>query len=222
MRLMRDASTLPTDLRTAINRAGYYPELLADVVDVALGGEPVLAHLVHQETTFDADAVRRHATVLVLTAGRLIVAHADDHSPEPPAVAATSPEVAGAGLGVGAASAFATAATESVPLSAVHSVVVNHVVERPDTYQPGQLGRELTVTLGWGAVSRLDLEPAGCGDPDCDADHGYTGTATADDISLRVSADADGEPALREALVFTRMLSAATAAARGNGSAALR
>ncbi len=211
---MRDASTLPTDLRTAINRAGYYPELLADVVDVALGGEPVLSHLVHQETTFDADAVRRHATVLVLTAGRLIVAHADDHAAE--AAAAATPEV------TAVASAFATAATESVPLSAVHSVVVNHVVEHPDSYQPGQLGRELTVTLGWGAVSRLDLEPATCGDPDCDADHGYTGTATADDISLRVSADADGEAALREALVFTRMLSAATAAARGNGSAALR
>jgi hypothetical protein len=119
-------------------------------------------------------------------------------------------------------SAFATAATESVPLTAVHSVVVNHVVEHPDSYQPGHLGRELTVTLGWGAVSRLDLEPAGCGDPDCEADHGYTGTATADDISLRVSADADGDAALREALVFTRMLSAATAAARGGTAATLR
>ncbi|MDP9221076.1 MAG: DUF5998 family protein, partial [Actinomycetota bacterium] len=140
---MRDASTLPTDLRTAINRAGYYPELLADVVDVALGGEPVLSHLVHQETTFDADAVRRHATVLVLTAGRLIVAHADDHSSD----TGETPDAPQPGV-----SAFATAATESVPLSAVHSVVVNHVVEHPDSYQPGQLGRELTVTLGWGAV----------------------------------------------------------------------
>jgi hypothetical protein len=213
---MRDASTLPTDLRTAIERAGYYPELLADVVDVALGGEPVVGHLVHQETTFDSDAVRRHATVLVLTAGRLIVAHADDHAGE------ATPGVAGAAPVPAPDDAFVTATTESVPLSAVHSVVVNHVVERPDTYRPGQLGRELTVTLGWGAVSRLDLEPAGCGDPDCEADHGYTGSATADDISLRVSADADGESALNEALAFTRMLSAATASARGNGSAALR
>ncbi len=210
---MRDASTLPTDLRTAIDRAGYYPELVADVVDVALGGEAVLSHLVHQETTFDADAVRRHATVLVLTPARLIVAHADDHSPEPAATGDVPATTAGA---------FATAATESVPLSAVHSVVVNHVVERPDAYEPGRLGRELTVTLGWGAVSRLDLEPATCGDPDCEADHGYTGTATADDISLRVSADADGEDALREALVFTRMLSAATAAAGGGSPVALR
>lgn len=211
---MRDASTLPTDLRTAIERAGYYPQLVADVVDVALGGEAVISHLVHQETTFDADAVRRHATVLVLTPSRLIVAHADDHAPDPSPVEG-SPTPAGT-------EAYATAATESVPLSAVHSVVVNHVVEKPDRYRSGQLGRELTVTLGWGAVSRIDLEPAGCGDPDCEADHGYTGSATADDISLRVSADADGESALREAITFTRTLSAATAASRGHGSAALR
>jgi hypothetical protein len=211
---MQDASTLPSDLRSAIDRAGYYPELVADVVDVAVAGESVLSHLVHQETTFDADAVRRHATVLVLTASRLIVAHVDDHSAEAPEE--TTPAT------VAAVSAFATAATESVPLTAVHSVVVNHVVERPDSYESGQLGRELTVTLGWGAVSRLDLEPATCGDPDCEADHGYTGTATADDISLRISADADGDTALREALVFTRMLSAATAAARGSAAATLR
>ena len=139
------------------------------------------------------------------------MAHVDDHSADTAEGAAPA-----------AVSAFATAATESVPLTAVHSVVVNHVVEHPDSYQPGLLGRELTVTLGWGAVSRLDLEPAGCGDPDCEADHGYTGTATADDISLRVSADADGDAALREALVFTRMLSTATAAARGGTAAPLR
>jgi Family of unknown function (DUF5998) len=211
---MRDASTLPTDLRTAIERAGYYPQLLADVVDVALGGEAVLSHLVHQETTFDNDAVRRHATVLVLTPSRLLVAHADDHAPDAP-VEGTQPAPA-------QPETYATAATESVPLSAVHSVVINHVVERPDSYRPGQLGRELTVTLGWGAVSRIDLEPAGCGDPDCEADHGYTGSATADDISLRVSADADGEAALREAIGFTRMLSSATAAARGHRSPELR
>src|SRR5882757_6702395 len=106
---MQDASTLPSDLRTAINRAGYYPELVADVVDVAVAGESVLSHLVHQETTFDADAVRRHATVLVLTSSRLIVAHVDDHSAEAPEE--TTPAT------VAAVSAFATAATESVPLT---------------------------------------------------------------------------------------------------------
>ena len=36
-------------------------------------------------------------------------------------------------------------------------------------------------------MSRIDLEPASCGDPPCDADHGYTGTASNDDLALRVS-----------------------------------
>ena len=56
---------------------------------------------------------------------------------------------------------------------------------------------------------RLDLVPASCADPDCDADHGYEGTITGDDIALRISAAADGEDALAEALSFARDLSAA-------------
>ena len=48
------------------------------------------------------------------------------------------------------------------------------------------------LTIGWGGVGRIDLEPAGCADPDCDADHGYTGVLASDDFSLRVSAAADG------------------------------
>ena len=82
----------------------------------------------------------------------------------------------------------------------------------PDTYRPGSLGREITLTLGWGAVSRIDLIPASCGDPDCDADHGYEGTVASDDISLRISADADGEDALQHALDFARALSASIGA----------
>ena len=77
----------------------------------------------------------------------------------------------------------------------------------------GTLGRELTLTIGWGAVSRIDLEPATCGDPQCEADHGMTGSVTADDLSLRISADAEGETALRDAMAFAKALSAMTAAA---------
>jgi hypothetical protein len=57
-------------------------------------------------------------------------------------------------------------------------------------------------------VSRLDLLPAICSDPNCEADHGYEGTVASDDISLRISADADGEEALANALRFARDLSA--------------
>ena len=182
---------LPVDLTRSIQQAGYYPALVADVVQAALGAEEVVSHLVHQETTFDHDVVRRHITVLALTATRLVIAHADDHTDERPGH-----------------EDVATATTESVPLSAVRGVMITHVVARPQEYQPGSLGREITLTLGWGAVSRIDLMPATCADPDCDADHGYEGTVASDDISLRISADAEGEAALQHALGFARELSA--------------
>lgn len=182
---------LPDDLTRAIESAGYYPALVADVVRAALGDDEVTAHLVHQETTFDQDAVRRHITVLALTGSRLVIAHADDHTDERPEH-----------------EDLATATTECVPLRAVRGVMITHVVANPQDYRPGSLGREITLTLGWGAVSRLDLVPASCADPDCDADHGYEGSIASDDISLRISADAEGESALEQALEFARTLSA--------------
>ena len=145
MKASRDArpsSSLPAVLMAAIERAGYYPALVADVVEAALGDDVVVAHLVHQETTFDLDAVRRHVTVLATTPTKLIIAHADDHDEHEPG------------------RAVATATSETVPLSAVCGVMLAHVITAPDAYVRGSLGRELTLTLGWGAVSRLDLVPA--------------------------------------------------------------
>lgn len=190
-RAMAPPAPLPPDLTRAIQRAGYYPALVADVVQAALAGDEVVSHLVHQETTFDHDVVRRHITVLALTSSRLVIAHADDHADE----RTGNEEVA-------------TATTESVPLSAVRGVMLTHVVPKPQDYNPGSLGREITLTLGWGAVSRIDLLPATCADPSCDAEHGFEGTVSSDDISLRVSADAEGESALRQALSFAQELSA--------------
>ena len=194
---MRSAPALPADLTAAIERAGYYPALVADVVDSALGPDTVVAHLVHQETTFDQDAVRRHITVLAMTPTRLVIAHADDHEGIPGSAEGD------AGLPV------ATATSETVPLTSVRGVMLTHVISSPDTYVPGSLGREITLTIGWGAVARIDIVPATCGDPDCDADHGFEGTVASDDISLRISADADGDRALTDALRFARTLSGA-------------
>lgn len=195
-----DVPTLPVDLTAAIERAGYYPALVCDVVSAALAGEEVHSHLVHLETTFDRDVIRRHVTVLVLTPSRLVIAHADDHADEGAGEADGTP--------AGLAEEVATATTESVPLPAVRGVMLTHVVADPQNYVPGSLGRELTLTLGWGAVSRVDLLPATCGEPGCDADHGYDGTISSDDIALRVSATADGDPALQQAISFAHALSA--------------
>ena len=186
---------LPHDLRLQVEHAGYYPALVCDVLDVALAGEEVRSSLVYPETTFDREEVRRHVTVLVLTPTRLVVAHADDHEPD-----ALSPEP------------YASASTEAVALRQVRSVVLTHAVTRPEEHRSGTTPRELTLTIGWGSLNRIDLEPAGCSDPDCEADHGYTGTAALEDITLRLSADAEGSDAVRAAVSFARAVSAATAA----------
>ena len=48
----------------------------------------------------------------------------------------------------------------------------------------------------------MDLERAVCEDPNCQADHGYTGTMAPSDLALRVSALADGDDAVEAALRF--------------------
>lgn len=182
-------------LRTDIERSGYYPDLVADALDTALAGEPLQSYVVHHEATFDHDELRRHITVLALTPTRLIVGHTDEHPADE-----QSPV------------AYATASTEAVRLERVESVVVTRVVSDPAKHRPGGAASEVVLTIGWGAVSRIDLEPASCGDPQCDADHGYTGTASNDDLSLRVSAVADGTDVVAQTLTFAAALSQATAA----------
>ena len=182
-------SPLPDSLVADIENAGYLPAVVHDVVVTAVGRDQVVAHLVHAETTFDEQAVRNHLTVLVLTDRRLVIAHADDHE---------GPE----------RQRMATATSETVPLRQVRGVMLTHVVADPETYDGSLEGRAVTLTLGWGAVSRVDLVPAMCEDPQCEGDHGYEGTVASDDISLRVASDADGVEQLERALTFAQELSA--------------
>ena len=187
------------ELRTAIEKSGYYPDVVWDAVASAVAGEHVVSHLVHHEPTIDErDEVRRHVTVLVLTQSRLIVAHTDEHAPDDLLPAP-----------------YTSSSTEAVTLSAVRSVVVNRMVANPESYAgrpiPAPSGNEAVLTIGWGSVGRIDLEPAGCADPECEADHGYTGVVTSDDFSLRVSAAAEGPEAVANLLGFADALSARTA-----------
>ena len=135
---MSSAPAPAAALRKDLETAGYYPDLVADVLDVALSDEPVVAHLVHPETTFDAAEVRRHVTVLVLTPTRLVVAHVDDHpaDSEHPAPSAS-------------------ATTEAVPLHELRSVVLTHVIGDPVRHTPGTLPTELTLAIGWGEGSEM-------------------------------------------------------------------
>lgn len=187
-----------SDLRDAVEASGYYPNVVLDGLAAALAHEPVRSFVVHHEPTFDRDEVRRHVTVVALTNSRLVVGHTDEHPaddllPEP----------------------YTSTTTEAIPLWTVGSVVVNRMVANPDRFDgaalPTDAASEVVLTIGWGAVGRIDLEPAVCSDPACEADHGYTGSVSADDFSLRVSAAADGAGAVGRLLAFARDLSAATA-----------
>lgn len=191
----RTLPDLPQALTENITHAGYYPVLVCDIISTALGEEPVVSHLVHAETMLDNESVHRHITVLALTGTRLVIVHADDHG------GTTEP--------LEQQDSVATATSEAVPLSAVRGVTLTHVVSSPESYRKGSLGREITVTVGWGTLSRVDLLPAMCADPNCEADHGFEGTIAGDDISLRISADADGPAVLSQAMDFAQALSCA-------------
>lgn len=184
-------------LRLAIQQAGYYPDLVADTLETALAGEPVTSFVVHHEPHFDRDELRRHVSVLVVTPTRLIVGHSDEYPADDTHEAP-----------------YATTSTEAVPLERVSSVVVSRTVPTPAAHQVGDRPLDVVLTIGWGAMSRVDLEPATCGDPECEADHGYTGTVTSDDFTLRVSETGDGMHRVDDMLTFARSLSAATVAVR--------
>ena len=77
---MRDTKTTAVGLRSAIERSGYYPGLVADAVFSALGAEAVVSYVVQADALFDpAMEVRRHMTVLVLTPSRLVYSHTDEN-----------------------------------------------------------------------------------------------------------------------------------------------
>lgn len=186
---------MSTSLDRAVAGAGYYPALVSGVLKSTLGRERPRAHFVHAETTFDDREVRRHMTVLVLTDTRLVRLHVDDgHGAE------------------GEASHAASATAESASLRAVSSVALTHVVHHPERYAEGDPPSELVLAVGWGVHSRVDLEPATCGDENCDADHGYTGGITGDDTLVRVSLLADGVESIRALEDFTAALQGALGA----------
>ena len=182
---------LEDQLRVDLERNGYYPELVFEALSATLGGEALRAYVVQHETAFDRDELRRHLTVLALTATRLIVEHTDEHQLEGVPHASTS--------------------TEAVRLEKVDSVVLTRVVRDPAGIQGQMSTSEVVLTIGWGAVNRIDLEVARCADPACEADHGYTGTSSNDDFSLRVSEAADGFEVVNQVIEFAAHLSQATA-----------
>ena len=194
---MRETRASAGGMRSAIERSGYYPGLVSDAVSSAVGSEPVISYVVHHDAHFDPGLeVRRHMTVLALTPTRLVFSHTDEYPADE-----TDPD----------ARPQAETSTEAVRFARISSVALTRVIPDPASYVPGvTMPSEVVLTIGWNVLSHLELEPAHCGDESCEADHGYTGTITADDLTMRVSEAADGEDAVRQVLAFARALSEAT------------
>jgi len=177
-------------LRAEIEAAGYFPDLVEDAIVQSVAEEDLVDFVVHHEPTFNHDEIHRHVTILALTPTRLIVGHTDDHPAEPPNTGT-----------------FAAASTESLSLSRVNTVVLTRVVGQPENYRSGQDAVDETwLSVGWGAVRRIDLEQATCSDPQCDADHGFTGSMVGDDLTVRVSAAIDGPERVARLVHFATTL----------------
>ncbi|AIX99835.1 hypothetical protein ART_0237 [Arthrobacter sp. PAMC 25486] len=198
------ANTRGSELEAALQRSGFYPRLVADVVNDALDGQESLAHLVHLETHFDHNEIQRHITVLVLTSEMLVITHVDDHQ-----------------LDDSGEQMVAQVSTESVPVSQIKSVVLSYIYAQPQDYKPSDPARELTLSIAWSGGQRVEMGPASCGDPDCDADHGYTGNIAQEDIVLRISAEAEGLQAVADAKAFARALRAVNTAVGSTAHAEL-
>lgn len=180
-------TALPADLQKDLETAGYFPQAASRSIMRSLHGAEVLTHLVRAETTFDGPEVRRHLTVLVLTAAHLHITHLDDD----PADALNPSQV--------------VSTTERIRLQRITATGLSQVFDTDGKHSPA---REAEITLGvtWDGTRRVDVERAVCEDPNCQLDHGYTGTTSPSDLALRVSALADGAGAVEEALAFHDVL----------------
>lgn len=177
---------LPKHLRDEIVSCGYFPEVIESTVARAVGDEPIEASCVHHEATFDSDELHRHVTVLVLTPTRFLVNHTDD------------------GETPGMQQALST--VESIPLRRLRSVSLTSVVGDPARYRRDAAPDEVWLAVGWGALRRLEIVPASCGDPTCESDHGYDAQNLDDDLTVRMSVAADGLDAVNRLVAFATAL----------------
>lgn len=176
-------------LRDDIDACGYFPDLVTDIVGTAVGDEQIVGHLVHHEATFDRDQVHRHLTVLVLTETRFLVTHTDESQQN------NSRRIE------------AATTSETVPLGTLGPVSVATIVQDPEQHAAGgSTLAEVWLTVNWGTLRQLDLKPATCDNPECEADHGYTGSAAAEDLVIRMSAAADGGDQLSKMVRFANLL----------------
>ncbi|TLP97967.1 hypothetical protein FEF26_06775 [Nesterenkonia salmonea] len=197
--------TSTVSLKEAIDRGGFYPSLVHHTVTEALDGREPEQQIVHVDTHFDFEEVHRHITVLVLAEDVMVVAHLDDHDADEDRP--FQHEDAGPS---GSSEVVARISTEVVPVVRLRSLILSEVHRRPDKFRPDRGLAEVSLNINWTGSARFDSMPADCGNPECVADHGDTGTLVPEDVTLRIAATAEGDTAVDEARSFVRALRRAT------------
>lgn len=182
-------------LKEAIERGGFYPALVHHTITEALDGREATHQIVHVDTHFDMEEVHRHITVLALAEDVVVVAHLDDHDLEA--------EEAGP---AGQNGTVARISTEVVPVSRIRSLILSEVHRHPENFRADRGLAEVTLNLNWTGGARLETAPVHCGDSECMADHGDSGSLVPEDIMLRIAATAEGDTAVDEARRFVRAL----------------
>ena len=176
-------AALPAAMTRAVLDAGYFPQTAMTSLQRSVRHAEVIAYLVRPETSFDGSEVRRHLTILALTSKHLHITHLDDD----PADALNPSQV--------------VATTDRVSLRRLRVTGLTQVHDT-DGQRVRPAEAEVTLGMSWGGTRRIDLERGVCSDPECPADHGWSGSSTPADLALRVSALADGERAVEEAIAF--------------------
>lgn len=189
---MNETRSAAQALTHDIQQAGFYPELVLDTVAEALDGLEPTAHLVQVETHFDQNEVHRHITVMVVAGEYLLVAHLDDQA-----------------LDEEGQQVLAHVSVETLHVSKLTTLTVSYSYPQPQEYVAGHPVSEVSILIAWTGSHRLDIQPAGCDDPGCEDNHGYTGVVPREDMLIRISASADGDEATQQARNFARALRSA-------------
>ena len=103
-----------------IKHAGFYPDLVLEVVDEALADMNPDAHFVQHETHFSRDDFHRHITVMVLCGDFIALAHLDDQH-----------------LEGDAQGTVAHVSVEAVHLSDLNAVTMSYGFSQPQAYNAG-------------------------------------------------------------------------------------
>ncbi len=150
-----------TQTQTWNDIAEHVPtQLREDVEAIARIHGPFVATFVRPETLFDTDSVYEATPVFLLTATHLIVVLPDvTHEFIPSGELITS--------------------TQIVPLRSItdYQVIRRRVLDGP---QAGAIS-VVQLRMRWGASRALDMRPASCEDPTCEAEHGYVGMSINED-----------------------------------------